>query len=109
MIEDRDFLMRQIKQMIQNLGKILDRNTLRELLALSEDDMSNEELDSFYLMGQVDIIAAEKQLTPQHLSVDLGIDIDRLEDLFKGQAFLTEPEATNVQSFLETQDNSEPT
>lgn len=64
MIEDRDFLMRQIKQMIQNLGKILDRNTLRELLALSEDDMSNEELDSLYLMGQVDIIAAEKQLPP---------------------------------------------
>lgn len=31
MIEDRDFLMRQIKRMIQNLGKILDRNTLREL------------------------------------------------------------------------------
>lgn len=67
MIEDRDFLMRQIKQMIQNLGKILDRNTLRELLALSEDDMSNEELNSLYLMGQVDIIAAEKQLTPPTL------------------------------------------
>ena len=67
MIEDRDFLMRQIKQMIQNLGKILDRNTLRELLALSEDDMSNEELDSLYLMGQVDIIAAETQLTPPTL------------------------------------------
>ncbi len=47
-IEDKDFIMRQVKELAKSLGKMLSRNSLKELINLEVKDgelLSDEELD----------------------------------------------------------------
>lgn len=54
-IEDKDFIMRQVKELAKSLGKMLSRNSLKELINLEVKDgelLSDEELDE--ILKEVD-------------------------------------------------------
>lgn len=89
--EEKDWILRQIKQIAKGLGQMLGRESIKEIvnLEMSESEqLSDEELDDILLLLDVE----EKVKQPKQIEVLTGIKEDRFQELVKDYSLLTEEE-----------------
>lgn len=89
--EEKDWILRQIKQIAKGLGQMLGRESIKEIvnLEMSESEqLSDEELDDILLLLDVE----EKVKQPKQIEELTGIKEDRFKELVKDYSLLTEEE-----------------
>lgn len=89
--EEKDWILRQIKQIAKGLGQMLGRESIKEIvnLEISESEqLTDEELDDILLLLEVE----EKEKQPKQTEELTGIKEDRLQELVKDYSLLTEEE-----------------
>ena len=89
--EEKDWILRQIKQIAKGLGQMLGRESIKEIvnLEMSESEqLSDEELDDSLLLLDVE------EKVKQHRQIEelTGIKEDRFQELVKDYSLLTEEE-----------------
>lgn len=104
MIEDQDFLIRQIKTMVKGLGKFMGLEQIKEILNLNEaqqEMLTGESFESIVVMTKVENIAHQAQLSIDDLSRQLDIPNDRLHDLLDNEEYATSDELTRLNIFID--------
>ncbi|MFI3804101.1 hypothetical protein [Vagococcus fluvialis] len=89
--EEKDWILRQIKQIAKGLGQMLGRESIKEIvnLEMSESEqLSDEELDDILLLLDVE----EKVKQPRQIEELTGIKEDRFQELVKDYSLLIEEE-----------------
>ncbi|MEQ7217347.1 hypothetical protein ABQD64_02750 [Vagococcus fluvialis] len=89
--EEKDWILRQIKQIAKGLGQMLGRESIKEIvnLEMSESEqLSDEELDDILLLLDVE----EKVKQPRQIEELTGTKEDRFQELVKDYSLLTEEE-----------------
>lgn len=84
--EEKDWILRQIKQIATGLGRMLSRESVMEIVNLEAsiaDSLTNEELDDILLL-----IAAEDKLTVSKEDIS-RVTQKRLNELMKDFSLLT--------------------
>ena len=84
--EEKDWILRQIKQIAAGLGRMLSRESVMEIINLESgiaDSLTNEELDDILLL-----IAAEDKLTISSKDIP-RVTQKRLNELMKDFSLLT--------------------
>lgn len=89
--EEKDWILRQIKQIAKGLGQMLGRESIKEIvnLEMSESEqLTVEELDDILLLLDVE----EKVKQAKQIEELTGIKEDRFQELVKDYSLLTEEE-----------------
>lgn len=103
MIEDQDFLIRQIKTMVKGLGKFMGLEQIKEILNLNEaqqEMLTDEGFESIIVMTKVENIAQQTQLSTTDLAQELDIPIERLEDLLNNKEYANSDELAKLNAFI---------
>jgi len=101
-LEDKDFIVRQIKQIAEGLGQFLSLNSVKEMIQYDdteEDVLSDEEIEAILLMHNVRKVQQDKNLSDEALSKELGINNGVLINLENGEKHPTTTELTVLRSF----------
>lgn len=101
-LEDKDFIIRQIKQVAEGLGQFLSLNSVKEMVQyddIEEDVLSDEEIEAILLMHNVRKVQQDKNLSDEALSKELGINNGDLINLENGEKHPTTTELTVLRSF----------
>lgn len=101
-LEDKDFIIRQIKQVAEGLGQFLSLNSVKEMVQYDdteEDVLSDEEIGAILLMHNVRKVQQDKNLSDEALSKELGINNGDLINLENGEKHPTTTELTVLRSF----------
>ena len=105
--EEKDWLMRQIKQLAQGLGQMLGKESIKEIInleAAAGETLSDEELDDVLLI----IAAGEKAQLLGWNKMDWEKTLELTEERFrlleKNFSLLEASERKRLQYFVETSD-----
>lgn len=101
MIQDQDFLIRQIKSMAKGLGKFMGKEQIKEVLNLDEQGMlADDEFESILVMSKIESILYNAQLSFADLSEALDIKTDRLRDLINNKDYASPDELRQMKTFI---------
>lgn len=103
MMEERDYIMRQIQQMVKGLGKFMGLEQIKEILQLSETQQAvilDEELESIILMSKVELIAKNAAYSDKQLATHLEISKKRLKFFRNNESYATSEERQRLSQFI---------
>lgn len=101
--EEKDWIMRQIKQLAVGLGKMLGRDSLKEMINLelsASEKLTDEEIDTILLLVDVEEKIEIKQIKDEEISQKVGISRERLTDILIDYSLVTETEKINLKKFI---------
>lgn len=103
MIEDQDFLIRQIKTMVKGLGKFMGLEQIKEVLNLNEtpeETLTDEVFESIVVLTKIENIMQQAQLSINDLSKELDIPNERLKDLLSNKEYANSDELAKLNTFI---------
>lgn len=103
--EDKDFIIRQIKQLAEGLGQFLTLNSVKEMIQYDDEEegvLSDAEIEAILLMYNVRKIQQENDLSNETLSKELGINEGDLINLENGVKYPDPPELIALRTFTNT-------
>lgn len=103
-LEDKDFIMRQVKQLAEGMGEFLGLESIKELINYdqSEEDMlSDDEIETIILITNVKKIQKNKKLSNEEVSKELSITEEALTSLYNAERFATPSELVEIRHFVE--------
>lgn len=101
-LEDRDFIMRQVKEMATGIGKLLGKESVKEIIMydLNQDgELADEEIDSIILVEQLKDLHAEDEL--ENLSKKIGVPVENLEQMYRGERFANKNELIRLENYID--------
>lgn len=107
-LEDKDFIIRQVQQLAEGVGKFLGKESIKEFInydQTQEDALSDDDIESILLMTNIKEIQERKQLTNQGISRELGITENELDKLYNSERFATSSELIALRDFVEKNDS----
>lgn len=102
--EEKDWIMRQVKLVAISLGKILGKDSLKEMINFELSDsekLSDEEIEQILLLIEVEDILKGQNLSNEKVTQTVGIGSERLAILFSDYTQLTSEEEERLIKFLE--------
>lgn len=102
-IEDRDFIMRQVRQIAEGLGYLLSRQSLKELIKYDQAEsakLSDDDLDAIILIVDVKETAKKRKISEPQLAAQLNLTINAWQDIDDGLRFPTLQEVKAMRAFL---------
>lgn len=103
-LEEKDFIMRQVKQLAEGMGKFLGLESIKEIInydQAEEDKLSDDEIETIILMTNLQEIQKEKRLSNEEISKELGITEQDLEELYNSDRFAAPAELIEIRDFVE--------
>ncbi|MEG0679859.1 MAG: hypothetical protein RR439_08475 [Carnobacterium sp.] len=103
-LEDKDFIMRQVKQLAEGIGKFLGLESIKELINYDqseEDILSDDEIEGIILITDVKEIQKKKKLSNKEIAKKLEITENDLNHLYNGERFTTPSELIEIRRFIE--------
>lgn len=97
--EEKDWILRQIKQIAKGLGQMLGRESVKEIinLEMSESEkLTDEELDDIFLLLEVE----EKIKTLDEIEESVGMNEMRFQELIKDYSLLTDGERKRLKKWI---------
>lgn len=101
--EEKDWIMRQIKQIAVGLGKMLGRDSLKEMINLelsASEKLTDEEIDTILLLVEVEDKVETKQIKTEDYPEKVGIPRERLTNILIDYTLVTEAEKMRLKKFL---------
>ncbi|MEG0255069.1 MAG: hypothetical protein RR554_05145 [Vagococcus sp.] len=102
--EEKDWIMRQIKQLAMGLGRILGKDSLKEMINLelsASEKLSDDEIEQILLIIEIEDRLNYIRLTEEEMQERIGIDKPRLEALYVDYTLLTKEEDIRLRRFLD--------
>lgn len=102
-VEDKDFILRQVKQLAQGLGMMLSKNTLKELINYEQSEtaaLSDEEIEAIILMTDVESKAKRENLSAKEMAEKIGMTKDEWQELIQGGRLPTTVESKILSDYL---------
>lgn len=102
MIQDEDFLIRQIKSIAKGLGKFMGKEQIKEILNFTEDEqglLADDEFETIIVMTKIETIIYNAQMSFSDLSNELDIEIDRLRNLMNNKEYASANELDQMNAF----------
>lgn len=102
--EEKDFIMRQVKQLAEGMGKFLGLESIKEIInydQAEEDKLSDDEIETVILMTNLQEIQKDKRVSNEEISKELGITEQDLEELYSSERFATPVELIEIRDFVE--------
>lgn len=106
-LEDRDFIIRQVQQLAEGIGKFLGKESIKELInydQTQEGALSDDDIESILLMTNIKEIQESEQLSNKDVASELNISETDLEGLYNNERFATPSELTALREFVEKYD-----
>lgn len=102
-IEDKDFILRQVKQLARGLGMMLSKNTLKELINYEQSEaasLSDEEIEAIILMTDVGSKVKQENLSAKEMADKVGMTKDEWQELIQGSRLPTTVESKILSDYL---------
>ncbi|MGX7175306.1 hypothetical protein ACWOC3_03260 [Enterococcus saigonensis] len=102
-VEDKDFILRQVKQLAQGLGMMLSKNTLKELINYEQSEtasLRDEEIEAIILMTDVESKAKRENLSEKELTGKVGMTKNEWQELIQGSRLPTTVESKILNDYL---------
>lgn len=102
-LEDKDFILRQVKQLARGLGMMLSKNTLKELVNYEQseaDSLSDEDIETIILMIDVESKARRENLSEKELTEQFGMTNEDWKSLTQGSRLPTKVESKALTDYL---------
>ncbi|EGO7946532.1 hypothetical protein FEW58_000680 [Enterococcus faecalis] len=102
-VEDKDFILRQVKQLARGLGMMLSKNTLKELINYEQSEaasLSDKEIEAIILMTDVESKAKRDNLSAKEIAGKVGITKDEWQELIQGSRLPTIMEVRILSDYL---------
>ena len=102
--EEKDWIMRQIKQLAVGLGKMLGRDSLKEMINLelsASEKHTDEEIATIWLLVDEEEKIEIRQRKDEEISQKVGISRERLTDILIDYSLVTETEKKCLTEFIE--------
>lgn len=102
-LEDKDFIIRQIKTLAKGLGMLLSKDSLKEFINYEQsqqESLSDTEIEQIILLADVAAKAAALGLTQEELAQRLGMSLSRWLELETGDGMPTAVEQAQLEIFL---------
>lgn len=103
MEEEKDFIMRQIKQIAKNLGSFLSKESLREFINYdqsSEESLSDEELDQILLISSLEETIRINQLSEDFVKSETGFSAAEIENAHNLEFIINDQQQQKINSLL---------
>lgn len=105
MFEEKDFLMKQIKNIAKGLGKFLGVKEIEEIIFMDENQaraLNDRELESIVAVAKLESVHANSEYSLEELATELDITIRRLEELFKNEDAASFDEIALMNQFVKS-------
>jgi hypothetical protein len=102
-VEDKDFILRQVKQLARGLGMMLSKNTLKELINYEQSEaasLSDEEIEAIILMTDVESKVKQENLLAKEMAEKVGMTKDEWQELIQGDRLPTTVESKILSDYL---------
>ena len=102
-VEDKDFIMRQVRQIAEGLGALLSRQSLKDLLRYDQAEsakLSDQDLDALILIVDVKNAAAKRKMSTAQLVAALNMTPTAWQEIDDGLRFPTQSELLALRNFL---------
>ncbi|MBM6614984.1 hypothetical protein JTF06_08780 [Desemzia sp. RIT804] len=103
-LEDKDFILRQVQELAEGIGKFLGKESIKELINYDqsqEDALTDEDIETILLISNIREIQQNKTLSDEEISRELGIAEKDLDDLYNNERSATSSELTALRNFVE--------
>lgn len=105
--EERDFIIRQVQQLAEGIGKLLGKESVKELIQYDQsqgDALSDDDIETILLMVDVKDIQTSNQLSPKEISQEIGIAEADFNQLYNNERFATPSELALLRDYVEKND-----
>lgn len=101
--EDKDFIIRQIKQLAEGIGQFLSLQSVKELIHYDNAEkglVSDEEIEAILLMHNIRKVQQDQNLTDKVISGKLEISQSDLTELENGEKVPASNELVSLRKFV---------
>lgn len=103
MFEEKDFLMKQIKNIAKGLGKFLGVEEIKDIIFMDENQsraLNDRELESIVAVAKLESIHINSGFSNEDLASQLNLAADRLQELFQNEDTATFDEISKINEFI---------
>ena len=107
-LEDKDFIIRQVQQLAEGVGKFLGKESIKELINYDQTQdgaLSDDDIESILLMTNIKEIQESEQLSNKEVARELNISETDLEDLYNSERFATSSGLIALRDFVEKKES----
>lgn len=102
-LEDKDFILRQVQELAEGIGKFLGKDSIKELINYDQSQegaLSDEDIEAILLITTIRDIQESEGLSDEDLSNELGMPENGLENLYNNERSVTEDELETLRDFV---------
>lgn len=101
-IEDKDFVMRQVKQMAKGIGKLLGKDALKEIIEMDQEvsGLTEEEVDTILALEELQEIQAQHGLSSEHLIEEEILEQKAFEAIYQEKRSATREELDRLEAYI---------
>lgn len=102
-LEDKDFVLRQVQELAEGIGKFLGKDSIKELINYDQSQegaLSDEDIEAILLVTTIRDIQESEGLSDEDLSSELGMTEQDLEKLYNNERSVTPVELETLRDFV---------
>lgn len=101
-LEDKDFILKEIKQTVRNMGKILGLESVKDLLAMDSmmQDVEPAEIETVYYVEFIHDEQMRSGLTDALMAEQIGISDQAWQELYQSQRSATSEELVKLADYF---------
>lgn len=102
-LEDKDFILRQVQELAEGIGKFLGKDSIKELINYDQSQegaLSDEDIETILLVTSIRDIQESEGLSDEDLSSELGMTEQDLEKLYNNERSVTPVELEALRDFV---------
>lgn len=103
-LEDKDFVLRQVQELAEGIGKFLGKDSIKELINYDQSQegaLSDEDIEAILLVTTIRDIQESEGWSDEDLSSELGMTEQDLEKLYNNERSATPVELKALRDFVE--------
>lgn len=107
-LEDKDFILRQVQELAEGIGKFLGKESIKELINYDQSQegaLSDEDIEAILLITTIRDIQESEGLSDEDLSNELGMPENGLEKLYNNERSVTPDELNALRDFVEEKES----
>lgn len=107
-LEDKDFVLRQVQELAEGIGKFLGKDSIKELINYDQSQegaLSDEDIEAILLVTTIRDIQESESLSDEDLSSELGMTEQDLEKLYNNERSVTPDELNALRDFVEEKES----
>lgn len=104
MFEEKDFLMKQIKNIAKGLGKFLGVKEIEDIIFMDENharELNDRELESIVVVAKLESIHINSEYSLEEFAAELDSTVSRLEELFENEDDASFDEIEKINQFID--------